>query len=36
MTTNDINTAEYQARLHHLRTLLAERLKRQGEESIRN
>lgn len=32
MTTNAIDTAEYQARLHHLRTLLAERLKRQAEE----
>lgn len=32
MTTDEINTPAYQARLHHLRTLLAERLKRQAEE----
>lgn len=32
MTTNDIGSPEYQARLLHLRTLLAERLKRQAED----
>lgn len=32
MTTGEIASTAYQARLHHLRSLLAERLKRQGEQ----